>query len=448
MAWQPIAVSRHANPEVAYGTKHRPLSLLGFGRVSRVNRQLRPLSFIMINRTVLISGAGVAGPTLAFWLTRAGFRPTLIEHAPALRTSGYVVDFWGLGYDIADRMGIADDIERVGYRMREVRIAGDHGERVAGFGSRVLSELTSGRYVTLGRSDLSRLIFEKVRGKTETVFSDQILHLDERDDGVQVQFERSAERRFDLVVGADGLHSNVRRLAFGPQDRFERDLGYRVAAFEVLRYRPRDEEVYVVYCAPGRMLGRFALHGDRTLFLFVFAADPSSASVTLDLPAQKAALRAQFGAAGWECRRVLNELDRAEDVYFDRVSQIRMDQWSRGRVAVIGDAAFCVSLMAGQGSALAMLAAYVLAGELSASEGRHEQAFNRFEARLRPFIESKQRGAERFAAVFAPRTRWGLFLRNQVIKAFAIPGLSKAMFSQQIADTLRLPEYAWTLPQR
>ena len=191
------------------------------------------------------------------------------------------------------------------------------------------------------------------------------------------------------MVGADGLYSNVRKLAFGPQDRFERDLGYRVLAFEVLSYRPRDEEVYVVYCAPGRMLGRFSLHDDRTLFLFVFAPDPSSSSVTLDLPAQKAVLRAQFGAAGWECTRVLEELDCAEDVYFDRVSQIRMDRWSRGRVAVIGDAAFCVSLMAGQGSALAMLAAYVLAGELAASEGRHEQAFNRFEALLRPFIESK-----------------------------------------------------------
>jgi 2-polyprenyl-6-methoxyphenol hydroxylase-like FAD-dependent oxidoreductase len=395
----------------------------------------------MRTTTVLISGAGIAGPTLAFWLARAGFRPTLIEHAPALRTSGYVVDFWGLGYDIAERMGLADDVERVGYHMREVRIVGDRGERVAGFGTRVLEELAGGRYVTIGRSDLSRLIFARSRAATETIFGDQIVQLDERDDGVQVQFEKLGERRFDLVIGADGLHSNVRRLAFGPQDRFEKDLGYRVAAFEVRGYRPRDEEVYVLHCAPGRMLGRFALHADRTLFLFVFAADPPSSSTTLDLPAQKAILRAQFGGAAWECPRILDELDHAQDLYFDRVSQIRMERWSRGRVALIGDAAFCVSLMAGQGSALAITAAYVLAGELAAADGRHAQAFRSYEALLRTFIESKQRGAARFAAAFAPKTRWGLFLRNQVIRAFAIPGLSKSLFGGDIADSLRLPGY-------
>jgi 2-polyprenyl-6-methoxyphenol hydroxylase-like FAD-dependent oxidoreductase len=395
----------------------------------------------MVSKTVLISGAGIAGPTLAFWLARAGFQPTLIEHAAALRTSGYVVDFWGLGYDIAERMDLAADIERVGYHMREVRMVGDRGERVTGFGTRVLGELAGGRYVTLGRSDLSRLIFEKARGSAETMFGDQIASLQERDDGVQVQFARSGERRFDLVIGADGLHSQVRRLAFGPQERFERDLGYRVAAFEVRGYRPRDEEVYVLHCAPGRMLGRFALHDDRTLFLFVFAADP--APVAPALAAQKAVLRAQFGAASWETPRILDALDRAEDLYFDRVSQIRMAQWSRGRVALVGDAAFCVSLMAGQGSSLAMTAAYVLAGELAAGGGDHAQAFGRYEARLRTFMESKQRGAAQFAAAFAPRTRWGLALRNQVIKAFAIPGLARRMFGRDIADSLPLPDYAW-----
>jgi 2-polyprenyl-6-methoxyphenol hydroxylase-like FAD-dependent oxidoreductase len=344
-------------------------------------------------------------------------------------------------------MGLAEQIERVGYHMREVRIVGDRGQRLAGFGTRVLGELTGGRYVTLGRSDLSRIIFEKIRTTTEIIFADQIAHLEESDDGVHVQFEKSGSRRFDLVIGADGLHSNVRRLAFGPQHRFERDLGYRVAAFEVRNYRPRDPKIYLVYGEPGRMVGRFALHDDRTLFLFVFAADTRSAPATFDLPAQKAILRAQFGSAAWECPRILGELDRAQDLYFDQVSQIRMDRWSRGRIALIGDAAFCVSLMAGQGSALAMTAAYVLAGELGAAEGRYEQAFSKSEALLRTFIQSKQRGAERFAAAFAPRTRWGLFLRNQVIRAFSIPGLSRLMFGRDIADTLPLPRYRWSVPQ-
>ncbi len=191
------------------------------------------------------------------------------------------------------------------------------------------------------------------------------------------------------------------------------------------------------------MLGRFALHDDRTLFLFVFAADVDSIPATLDLPAQKAMLRERFGEGKWECPSILGDLDRTQDLYFDRVSQIKMESWSRGRVALVGDAAFCVSLMAGQGSALAMTPAYVLAGELVKARGRHDEAFGKYEELLRAYIEMKQRGAQRFASAFAPRTRWGLFFRNQVIKAFAIPGLARLAFGRDLIDTLQLPDYRW-----
>ena len=178
----------------------------------------------MKQATVLISGGGIAGPTLAFWLKAAGFAPTLVERAPALRTGGYVIDFWGLGYEIAARMGLAADLDRVGYHLREMRIVGDRGERVAGFGAQVFGELTGGRYVTLGRSDLSRLLFDKIKD-TAIIFGDEIVGLEQHADGVQVRLKHAGERWFDLVIGADGLHSNVRRLVFGPQDRFERQLG-------------------------------------------------------------------------------------------------------------------------------------------------------------------------------------------------------------------------------
>jgi 2-polyprenyl-6-methoxyphenol hydroxylase-like FAD-dependent oxidoreductase len=188
------------------------------------------------------------------------------------------------------------------------------------------------------------------------------------------------------------------------------------------------------------MLGRFALHGDRTLFLFVFTGD-HSAPTTHDLSQQKALLHERFGHGRWECARILSELDRAHDLYFDRVSQIKLDTWSKGRVALVGDAAFCVSLMAGQGSALAMTAAYVLAGELEKAEGRHEEAFRNYESLLRAYIGSKQRGAERLSAAFAPKSRRGLFLRNQMIRACAIPGLARFAFGRDIVDTLQLPKY-------
>jgi 2-polyprenyl-6-methoxyphenol hydroxylase-like FAD-dependent oxidoreductase len=391
--------------------------------------------------TVLISGIGIAGPTLAFWLRRGGFEPTLLECAPGLRSGGYVIDFWGLGYDIAERMGLADAIERVGYHMRELRIVDEGGKRIAGFGTRVFSELTGGRFVTLGRNDLSRLLFDKVSAMTETIFGDEVLSLKENSDAVEVQFRSGRTRRFGLVIGADGLHSNVRRLTFGSQDRFETHLGYYVAAFEVNGYRPRDEGVYIIYNRPGRMLGRFALHDDRTLFLFIFAFD--SRGPDLNAAQQRVMLREQFGDGSWECPRVLSELDRTENLYFDRVSQIRMERWFRGRVALVGDAAFAVSLMAGQGSALAITSAYVLAGELAKASGRHEEAFRSYEALLRDYIGLKQKGAERFSSAFAPRTRRGLFVRNLVVNASSIPGLARLAFGRDIIDKLQLPDYRW-----
>jgi 2-polyprenyl-6-methoxyphenol hydroxylase-like FAD-dependent oxidoreductase len=372
---------------------------------------------------VLISGAGIAGPTLAFWLRKYGFAPTLVETAPALQTRGYVIDFRGLGYDIAGKMGLLPDIARVGYHMQELRIVDDHGRRLSGFGVQVFRELTGGRYITLARSDLSKLLYDRISGSCEIIFGDSIASLREARGEVHVEFEHGGKRRFDLVIGADGLHSRVRRIVFGPQDRYEKDLGYRVAAFETDGYRPRTELVYIIHGVPGRQVGRFALHDDRTLFLFIFdgRGEPEAHGVA----AQKAILRKAFEGDGWELPRILAALDTCNDLYFDRVSQIQMDVWWHGRVALLGDAGFCVSLLAGQGSALAMTAAYVLAGELARSPSRPQAAFRRYEDRLRPFIHGKQRAAQRFAAAFVPRTRPGVFFRNQVIKTFRVPAIAK-----------------------
>ena len=388
---------------------------------------------------VLISGAGIAGPTLAFWLRKYGFAPTLVERAPASRTSGYVIDFWGLGYDIAEKMELLSDIARIGYDMQELRIVDDCGRRLSGFGVHVFRELTSGRYITLGRSDLSKLIYDRISGSCEIIFGDSITSLHEAHSEVHVEFEHGVERCFDLVIGADGLHSRVRKLVFGPQDRYEKDLGYRVAAFETARYRPRNESVYIIHGAPGRQVGRFSLHNDRTLFLFICGGrgEPEAHGVA----AQKAILRKVFEGDSWELPRILAALDTCNDLYFDRVSQIRMDAWSRGRVALVGDAGFCVSLLAGQGSALAMTAAYVLAGELATSQGRPREAFRWYEERLRPFIHAKQQAAERFAAALVPRTRLGVFLRNQVMKTFRVPAIARIAIGRDIRDQLELPQY-------
>ena len=396
---------------------------------------------------ILISGAGIAGPTLAYWLLRYGFRPTLLESAPGLRTGGYLIDFWGTGYDIAERMGLLPQLQRAGYMIEKLKLVGASGERVGGFSARVFQAATYGRYVSLARGDLATSIYRIIEGRIETLFGERITSLTEGRGTIHVTFERAPARDFDLVIGADGLHSGVRRLAFGDAARFEQYLGYGVAAFEIEGYRPREELTYVSYSRPGRQAARFALRDDRTLILMVFAEDDATqasddAARPVDLAAKRRLLHARFDDAGWECPQILAAMDRCESLYVDRVSQIHMDRWSSGRVALVGDAAACPSLLAGQGSSLAMTAAYVLAGELNRSRGDHAAAFAAYEALLRPLIEAKQRSAAQFAETFTPRTELGLRLRNLVTRAMRIPFVAELALGRSLRDDLCIPDYA------
>jgi 2-polyprenyl-6-methoxyphenol hydroxylase-like FAD-dependent oxidoreductase len=392
---------------------------------------------------ILISGAGIAGSALAYWLARHGIEPTLVEKSPRLRTGRYVIDFWGAGFEIADRMGLLPEIMLKGYKVQELRVVNRTWKRISGFPVDAFDRLTHGRFITLPRSDLAASIFGLLEGKVETIFGDSVARIDQTDKNVRVAFEGGAERDFDLVVGADGLHSRVREIAFGAENRFEKYLGCKVAALEVSGYRPRDELTYVLYTEVGQQVGRFTMRGDRTLFLFTFA-DPDEAG-PCDLSSQKALLRRRFGSSGWECPQILDALEAANNLYFDRVSQIRMDEheglWTRGRVTLVGDAASCVSLLAGQGTALAMVAAYILAGELHRSKGDYAEAFARYQSLFGPFVREKQKAALRFAGFFAPKSNFSLFLRNQVMKLLDVPWIADLTVGRDIADRIPLPQY-------
>lgn len=389
---------------------------------------------------ILIVGAGIAGPALAYWLARDGHRPTLLERAPALRTGGYVIDFWGAGFDVAERMGVLPAVRERGYVLKEVRIVGEEGQRVGGFDAEVFGRMTDGRYVSLPRGELARVLYDALDERTERVFGDELLALDEDDRGVTATLAKGGARRFDLVVGCDGLHSKVRALTFGPEERFEKYLGYEVAAFTTQGYPHRDEDVYLLYAEPGQQVGRFTMRDDRTVFLFVWAQDEAPPHDG-DPAAQRVRARARFAKSGWECPEILRALDGASDLYLDRVSQVRMDAWTRGRVALVGDAAYCVSLLAGQGSALAMVGAYVLAGELHAAGGDHRAAFAKYEARLGDFLRGKQRAAERFAGSFAPRTEFGLWFRNRVTELLRVPLIAEVAMGRDLRDAIELPDY-------
>ena len=253
--------------------------------------------------------------------------------------------------------------------------------------------------------------------------------------------QRGPARIVDLVVGADGLHSTVRQLAFGPQDEFEKELGYRVASFEVAGYRPRDELVYVAHASPGRQLARIALRGDRTVFLFVFRAGLMTASEPSNPAETRAVLQDIFGDERWESAHILSAMEGVQDIYFDRVSQIRMQPWTRNRVVLIGDAACAVSLLAGEGTGLAMTEAYVLAGELNRANGDYRTAFDNYENRLRQFVEGKQAAAENFASSFLPGTAVGIWMRNQAIRLMRLPRVADVFMGGILRDDFDLPNY-------
>ncbi|WP_370332629.1 FAD-binding domain [Mycolicibacterium hippocampi] len=383
---------------------------------------------------VAISGAGVAGAALAHWLHRTGHTPTLIEQAPQFRTGGYMIDFWGVGYRVARLMGLEDQIVAAGYDIKSIRSVGADGRTKADVEAEVFRNISGADFTSLPRGDLAGAVYDTIDGEIDTRFGDSITSLVDRPDAVGVTFVHAPPDEFDLVIGADGLHSNVRRLVFGPDEDFEHYLGCKVAACVVDGYRPRDELVYVTYNTPGRQVARFALRGDRTMFLFVWRAGHD------DRLPPKEQLRNAFGDAGWECEQILAAVDTVDELYFDVVSQIKMDRWSQGRVLVIGDAAGCISLLGGEGTGLAMTEAYVLAGELQRAAGDHRIAFGRYEERLRPFIAGKQAGAERMLGFFATRTRFGLWFRNFAMNMMDVGPLAK-LLAGSVRDNIDLPDY-------
>lgn len=389
---------------------------------------------------IAINGAGIGGPTLAYWLRRFGHEPVLIEKAPALRAGGYVVDFWGVGYDIAEKMGVIPVLEQRGYHFDEICWVDTNGRPEGRFNTEAFRQLAGGRFVSVERSDLSRSLFETVDGDVETIFGDSIAGIDHVGDFVKVSFDRAKPRDFDLVVGADGLHSRVRQIAFGPTDRFEWDLGIRVAAFEIEGYRPRTENAFMAHTVPGRFVARVSKRADRTLVLMA-CRDRFMRDVPLADPLdRRGAIQEAFAGVGWECPDLLRGMRDADEVYFDRASQIRMPHWTAGRVALIGDAASAVSLLAGEGSGLSMAQAYVLAGEIARSPKDLPAAFLQYEKRLMAFVAKKQESATSVASAFVPDSHAAIFVRNLVTNVLPMKLAAKFGLGS-VTDDIDLPGY-------
>lgn len=387
---------------------------------------------------IAINGAGIAGPTLAYWLQRFGFEPVLFERAPAPRTGGYVIDFWGLGYDIAERMGVLPALLERSYMMERLCMVDAKGAEVASLDVRPVRDRLQGRFVSVARADLAAVLLAACHD-VPTRFGTWIADVHQDGTGVLVTLSDQRREHFDLVVGADGLHSHVRQLVFGHEGRFEKPLGCHVAAFRMPGYPRRDELTYVSHTVPKRQVARVALRGDDTLALLIFRSKLLDGHPTRG--GQKACLRRVFGDMKWEVPEILDRMEHADDLYFDRVSQIHLSSWTSANVALVGDAAACTSLLAGEGTGLAMLEAYVLAGELHRAGGHLTTARARYEARLRPFVEAKQNAALRLRQFFAPRTALALRLRDLAVKALAVRGLGTYALTRSLRDDLVLPDY-------
>ena len=384
---------------------------------------------------ILISGAGVAGPALAHWLGRYGADVTVVEVAPALRASGFAVDFRGPTHlEVLRRMGVLGELQHVQTHGGAMSCVDEHSREIF----RLPAEFAGGD-IEVYRRDLSRVLYEHSAGRAEYLFGDAITNLAQTDDVVHVDFARSASRTVDLVIGADGLHSGVRRLVLGAESRFVRHLGFYLAGWDLpndLDAGPTPQQ----YNVPGRMASIRAdlRHPDRATAFVVFAS-PLLDCGWHDVDRHKQVIIDAFTGLRWHVPHLLDALRDAQDVYFDSISRVAVPRWSSGRVVLLGDAAWGVTL-GGMGVGTGIVGAYVLAGELAAAGGDHRTALTTYENRMRGYAARWQRSTNP-GQFLAPPTATRLRMRNTMFKTRLIQRLLVSS-TKSLATDVDLPDYA------
>jgi 2-polyprenyl-6-methoxyphenol hydroxylase-like FAD-dependent oxidoreductase len=394
---------------------------------------------------ILISGASIAGPALAYWLREFGSNVTVVERSPAPRPGGYKIDVRGAAMTVLERMGIADEVRRHHTDMRGGAFLDRKGRTIVEMDADTVGfrEPTD---VEILRGDLARILRGATEG-VEYVYGDSITSITEHADGVTVEFERSLPRRFDLVIGADGLHSTVRALAFGPEEQFLRSLGHHVAIFSVPNLLDLDRWE-TIQAEKGRTLNVYSTRQDtEAKAAFMFASEGLTYD-RRDIARQRELLAETFAPHGWIAPQLLAALPDAPDFYFDGMSVVEMDRWSTGRVALVGDAAYGPSPASGQGTSLALVGAYVLAHELVAAGGDHRAAFAAYEQRMRHFVTVNQKQANNIKRMVAG-SRFTLWLNMTMMRLMPyLPGTAKIMekVKAEIRDVSNAVELPVTPP--
>jgi 2-polyprenyl-6-methoxyphenol hydroxylase-like FAD-dependent oxidoreductase len=368
---------------------------------------------------VLVSGAGIAGPTLAYWLHRSGFRTTVVERAPSVRRGwgGHAVDLFGPAVEITERMGLLPQVQEARTRTGLMSLVRP-GKPAVDVDLARIATAVSDRHVEIMRGELAAILHEATRDDVEYVFGDGIRGLAQHDDGVEVTFHHGGPRRFDLVVGADGLHSAVRRLAFGDESRFRRYIGGYLAVHTVPDHLRRPGRM-LVHLAPGRMAATYPVRQTgqaRAAFLFRRARELDD---DRDPAAQRQLLRQVYGGDGGEVPRLLAGLDRADDFYFDSISQIVMDRWTDGRVALVGDAGYSPGPAVGGGTSVAMIGAYVLADALDRCGVGHGKALDHYTRAMREVVLRSRDLGPAMMRTLIPATAWQVSLTVRATQLFA-----------------------------
>ncbi|MDT7730031.1 MAG: hypothetical protein QOK45_284 [Mycobacterium sp.] len=393
---------------------------------------------------VLISGASIAGPVLAYWLSRSGFDVTVVERAPKMRkTGGHAIDLFRPAMDISERMGVLPCIEAHATGTTVLTVNRPWSSRPARIDYLKLEKVMSDRHVEIMRDDLSEIYYDASRNDAEYLFGDEITSIS--DDG-DVTFERGAGRRFDVVVGADGLHSGVRRLVFGHAVP-ERFLGGYLAVVSVPKSLAREKEMNG-YFRPDRVAMIYtADHLDDARAVFIFRPEQPLDYDHRDVGRQHAQLRAAFSGIGTEVDRWLEEVDRTPTFYFDAITQLEMPTWSRGRVTLVGDAGYCPGPAVGGSTSLAVYGAYVLATELTRAGGDHVAAFAAYERTMMPSVLGSRSMARVNAKAIVPGSRWGVRALIGVARLIsALPlGLTQSIARLnrrgiRLYDTMPVPE--------
>ncbi|KUO02681.1 FAD-dependent monooxygenase [Streptomyces caeruleatus] len=367
-------------------------------------------------REVLISGASIAGPALAFWLNRYGYAVTVVEKAAALRSGGYPVDVRGTALEVVRRMGILPQLRDAHVDLRRLTFLDADGGTVASVDPHAVAGSVAGQDLEVRRGDLTEALYGAVRDDVEFLFDDCVETLDQSGHGVDVTFRGGGRRTFDMVFGADGLHSRTRESLFGPEEQFHRYLGYCFAGFTLRNTFGLSHEV-MMWNTPGRAAALYAVgDSDEVHALLTFAQPeaPDSFGAFRDPRAQRDLVAATFADAGWEVPGMLAALRDADDLFTDVVSQIRMPRWSSGRVALLGDAAYAPSFLTGQGSSLALVGAYMLAASLADRDAA--AGFAAYEHGTRGFVTLNQDQIGEGDAPLFPTTARGLQRRNDMLR--------------------------------